>query len=152
MVIDRRKATLYGSAAALRFLLFITFPSLSNLLTGRVEISTPVTSFKRCKSPPSSPGIAANEWIVQEGLFLYTHNVSPYDGGVFHQAPLLLPLFALIPSSMFSALTSLLYIGLDILCARALMSIAESGESASSRLFRSPRKDIKWDSMAVGAA
>jgi hypothetical protein len=22
---------------------------------------------------------------VQEGLFLYTRNVSPYDGGVFHQ-------------------------------------------------------------------
>lgn len=23
--------------------------------------------------------------IVQEGLFLYTHGVSPYDGGIFHQ-------------------------------------------------------------------
>ena len=23
--------------------------------------------------------------IVQEGLFLYTHNLSPYDGGVFYQ-------------------------------------------------------------------
>jgi phosphatidylinositol glycan class U len=22
---------------------------------------------------------------LQEGLFLYTRNVSPYDGGVFHQ-------------------------------------------------------------------
>jgi len=25
---------------------------------------------------------------VQEGLFLYTHNLSPYDGGVFYQASL----------------------------------------------------------------
>lgn len=25
--------------------------------------------------------------LVQEGLFLYTHNVSPYDGGIFHQVP-----------------------------------------------------------------
>lgn len=23
--------------------------------------------------------------LVQEGLFLYTRNISPYDGGVFHQ-------------------------------------------------------------------
>lgn len=89
---------------------------------------------------------------VREGLFLYTHNVSPYDGGVFHQAPLLLPLFALIPSSVFSLMTSLLYVGIDLLCAHALIQIAESGESGSSRLFTSPRKNIKWDSIAVGAA
>lgn len=49
MAIDRRKAALFGAASALRVLLFIGFPSLPKLLTGRVEISTPVTSFKRCK-------------------------------------------------------------------------------------------------------
>ena len=48
MVIDRRKASLFGAAALLRLTLFVAFPSLPNLLTGRVEISTPVTSFKRC--------------------------------------------------------------------------------------------------------
>ncbi|KAL2057926.1 hypothetical protein ABVK25_001543 [Lepraria finkii] len=136
MVIDRRKALLFGSATALRLLLFFAFPSLPDLLTGRVEISTPVTSFKR----------------LQEGLFLYTHNVSPYDGGVFHQAPLLLSLFALIPSSLFSPLTSLLYIALDLLCTNALIQIAESREAGSSRLFTSPRKELKWDSIAIGAA
>lgn len=47
MVIDRRKAILFGAAAALRVLLCVVFPSLPDLLTGRVEISTPVTSFKR---------------------------------------------------------------------------------------------------------
>lgn len=56
-------------AVVLRLVLFAAFPSLPDLLTNRVEISTPVTSFKR----------------LQEGLFLYTHGVSPYDGGVFHQ-------------------------------------------------------------------
>ncbi|KAK3177927.1 hypothetical protein OEA41_000059 [Lepraria neglecta] len=136
MVIDRRKALLFGSATTLRLLLFFAFPSLPDLLTGRVEISTPVTSFKR----------------LQEGLFLYTHNVSPYDGGVFHQAPLLLSLFALIPSSLFSPLTSLLYIALDLLCANALIQIAESGEAGSSRLFTSPRNELKWDGIAIGAA
>lgn len=40
---------LYIAAAALRLLLFTAFPGLPDLLTGRVEISTPVNSFKRCK-------------------------------------------------------------------------------------------------------
>ncbi|KAL8927924.1 MAG: hypothetical protein Q9172_001150 [Xanthocarpia lactea] len=136
MAIDRRKVLLYSSAAALRFLLFSSFPLLPDLLTGRAEISTPVTSFKR----------------LQEGLFLYTHNVSPYDGGVFYQAPLLLPLFALIPSSVFSLTTALLYILTDLLCTESIIRIAESGIARSSRLFSSPRKGNHWDSLAVGAA
>ncbi|KAI4196778.1 MAG: hypothetical protein LQ350_006348 [Teloschistes chrysophthalmus] len=140
MAIDRRKVLLFGSAAALRFFLFSAFPLLPDLLTGRAEISTPVTSFKR----------------LQEGLFLYTHNVSPYDGGVFYQAspsaPLFLPLFALIPSQLFSLVTALLYILADLLCAQSVIQIAESGVASSSRLFKSPRKDIRWDSVAVGAA
>ena len=70
----------------------------------------------------------------------------------YPQAPLLLPLFALIPPSLFSPLTGLLYIVLDLLCANALVHITESGESGSSRLFTSPRKDMKWDSIAVAAA
>ncbi len=90
MVIDRRKAALFVAASALRLLLFLGFPSLPDLLTGRVEISTPVTSFKRCMSSRlilhSLQVIHADEPIVQEGLFLYTHSLSPYDGGVFYQA------------------------------------------------------------------
>ncbi|KAL9639312.1 MAG: hypothetical protein Q9164_001010 [Protoblastenia rupestris] len=136
MTIDRRKALVFSSASAIRLLLFFGFPSLPDLLTGRVEISTPVTSFKR----------------LQEGLFLYTHNVSPYDGGVFHQAPLLLPLFALIPPAYFPVATKLLYIFIDLLCARALMQITDSRQSGSSRLFTSPRKDTRWDGVAIGAA
>lgn len=41
------KTGVYAAAAALRLLLFVSFPGLPDLLTGRVEISTPVTSFKR---------------------------------------------------------------------------------------------------------
>lgn len=29
--------------------------------------------------------LSANGCIVQEGLFLYTRNASPYEGGIFHQ-------------------------------------------------------------------
>lgn len=136
MSLDRRKPLLYVAAAATRLSLFYAFPSLPHLLTGRVEISTPVTSFKR----------------LQEGLFLYTHKVSPYDGGVYHQAPLLLTLFAAIPPRFFYTSASLFYTLVDLLCADALTRVAETGEASSTRLFTSPRKHIKWDSAAIAAA
>jgi phosphatidylinositol glycan class U len=66
---EHRSLSVIAFAVLLRLFLFTAFPSLPDLLTNRVEISTPVTSFKR----------------LQEGLFLYTHGVSPYDGGIFHQ-------------------------------------------------------------------
>lgn len=39
---------LFAAAAVARLALFTFFPGLPDLLTGRVEVSTPVTSFKRC--------------------------------------------------------------------------------------------------------
>jgi len=89
---------------------------------------------------------------VQEGLFLYNHNVSPYDGGVYHQAPLFLPLFSLLPSfKSFPFFTHLLYIAVDLLSANALISIADSGESGSSALVSSPRRSKKWSGFVVAA-
>ncbi|KAK4545562.1 hypothetical protein LTR36_002912 [Oleoguttula mirabilis] len=135
---DHPRTVLFSSAAALRILLAVTFPGLSDLLTGRVEISTPVNSFKR----------------LQEGLFLYERGLDPYDGGIFHQAPLLLPLFSLLPSSLtwvgrFASI--LLYTGLDLLTADCLYQIAESGAAHTSRLFSSPRKDRTWKPISVAA-
>jgi GPI-anchor transamidase subunit U len=89
---------------------------------------------------------------VQEGLFLYTHNVSPYDGGVFHQAPLLLPLFSMLPDPTgFPLPTDLMYIALDLTGAYALVQIAETGTAMSTRLFTSPRRDMKYGTIAVAA-
>lgn len=89
---------------------------------------------------------------VQEGLFLYNHNVSPYDGGVFHQAPLLLPFFSLLPSyATWPIFTNLLYILADLLSAVSLMKIADSGEAVSSKLFTSPRKGTRWPNTQVAA-
>ncbi|KAK8195969.1 hypothetical protein M8818_007120 [Zalaria obscura] len=134
--VHREKALLFGSAAAVRLLLAAAFPTLPDILAGRVEISTPVTGFER----------------LQEGLFLYNHGLSPYDGGVFHQAPLLLPLFSLFPDPLrFPLAHVLLYTILDLLSANALMQMAESGEAVSSRLFTSSRKDKRWSSVAIGA-
>ncbi len=152
-------AGLYAAAAFLRLLLFTFFPGLPDLLTARVEISTPVTSFKRCKEYLCSSDKQLRLYyyltvvvIVQEGLFLYNHNVSPYDGGVFHQAPLLLPLFSLLPDpATYPIFTNLLYIAVDLLSAHALYMIAESGEAQQSKLFASPRKDKRWNGYIVAA-
>lgn len=46
----KQKMLLFSSAAAVRLLLAAAFPILPDLLSGRVELSTPVTSFKRCTS------------------------------------------------------------------------------------------------------
>lgn len=90
--------------------------------------------------------------IVQEGLFLYNHNVWPYDGGVYHQAPLLLPLFSLLPDvKVWPIFTALLYTVVDIVSADALAQIASSGEAGQSRLYASPRRGKKPSGLAVAA-
>lgn len=48
--VGRQQLLLFGTAAVLRLALVVAFPALPNFLSGRVEISTPVTSFKRCMS------------------------------------------------------------------------------------------------------
>ncbi|CAN8101584.1 unnamed protein product [Discula destructiva] len=132
----KRPQRLFLAAAVLRLALFFVFPGLPELVAGRVEVSTPINSFKR----------------LQEGLFLYNHNVSPYDGGVYHQAPLLLPLFSLLPSfASGPVFTYLLYVAVDLLSASALITIAESGEAGASALFTSPRKDKRWSGTVVAA-
>ena len=66
MVLDRRKAAIFAVAFSLRALLFVAFPFLPDILTGRVEISTPVTSFKRrtpCQAGLYSCHLSANVLI-----------------------------------------------------------------------------------------
>ncbi|GES62472.1 GPI transamidase component GAB1 [Aspergillus terreus] len=131
-----RKAAVFVGAHTLRLLLILLFPSLPDLLTGRVEVSTPVTSFKR----------------LQEGLYLYQRNVSPYDGGVFHQAPILLPLFSLFPNIDQSPLaTAIFFSVVDLLNAEALVTISESGQAVSGRFYTAVRKHIKWDGVSIAA-
>ena len=85
---------------------------------------------------------------MQEGYFLYNHNVSPYDGGVYHQAPLLLPLFSLFTNTPIDSYL-LLYSIADLLSAVALFQIAESREAGSSALFKSPRSESRWSGHIV---
>jgi GPI-anchor transamidase subunit U len=55
MALNERKFGVFVAAIALRLLFFYIFPSLPDLLTGRVEVSTPVSSFKRCEDLHESP-------------------------------------------------------------------------------------------------
>lgn len=87
---------------------------------------------------------------MQEGLFLYNHNVWPYDGGVYHQAPLLLPVFSMLPDARaWPIFTTLLYTLVDLCTAHALAQIADSGESGQSKHFTSPRKGNRASGLMV---
>jgi len=86
MPVDRRKVALYVFAANVRLVLFVVFPGIPDLLTRQVEVSTPLNSFKRRMPYPYLSGRPKLTFgLVQEGLFLFERNVSPYDGGIFHQ-------------------------------------------------------------------
>ena len=106
----KRDIGILGGAVVLRLLVFYLFPGAVDFLTTQVEISTPVTSFKR----------------LQEGLFLYERGVSPYDGGLFHQAPLLLVILGIFPAP-------LIFTALDLINAWSLKFIADSLKLSSPR-------------------
>jgi phosphatidylinositol glycan class U len=54
MPVDRRKIALYVVAANVRLVVFLLFPGIPDLLTRQVEVSTPVSSFKRRVPTPES--------------------------------------------------------------------------------------------------
>ncbi|KAI8088292.1 GPI transamidase subunit PIG-U [Thamnidium elegans] len=105
--LSKKSKLIYATAFVLRLAIF-SFPSVTNTLAQRVELSTPVTSFKR----------------LTEGVFLYSSNVPPYDGGVFHQSPLLLCLFSFV-MTLPSFTIPLLFSTVDLLIAYALSTITQ---------------------------
>lgn len=149
----QQRYLIFAGAAAVRLGLAIAFPALPDFLSGRVEIATPVTGFKRRMAIHHNHTEYITYYIVvQEGLFLYNHGVSPYDGGVFHQAPLLLSFFSLFPDIARSPVpTVAVYALLDIMSANALIQTTTSDAAVASSSFISPRRDRKWTSTAVAA-
>lgn len=67
------------------------------------------------------------------------------------KAPILLPIFSLLPLDAHPLLSGLIYIVFDLLGAKALLDISASGASTVSRLYTTPRKDIKWDSVSIAS-
>ncbi|KAJ2489653.1 hypothetical protein IWW37_003791 [Coemansia sp. RSA 2050] len=104
----RRLLRVLLAGSAIRLIILAMFPDLvAHYLSGRVELSTPVTSYKR----------------LVEGVHLSRHNTSPYGGGLFHQSPLLLILFrALHPLPDLA--TNVVYVAVDAAIALILARLA----------------------------
>ncbi|KAJ3325714.1 hypothetical protein HDV06_003484 [Boothiomyces sp. JEL0866] len=84
----------------LRVILVLYFPTLYMLLDERVEISTPITSYKS----------------LMEGIYLFKNSIPVYNGGP--------PVFLLFGYLNDFAIV-LLFLGADYLIAKALVQIAE---------------------------
>src|ERR1700733_2301354 len=69
------------------------------------------------------------------------------------QAPILLPIFSILPDPAFTnTAIGALYTLVDLVNANALEAIADSGEAVSTRLFTSSRSKDRLHSTAVSAA
>ncbi|CAM0137488.1 hypothetical protein VKS41_003149 [Umbelopsis sp. WA50703] len=93
-------------AFILRLSLF-NLPTIADTLATRVEVVTPITSFKR----------------LTEGVYLYQHSVPPYDGGIFHQPPFLLVLFSAL-STLPSSVIPIVYAAVDTYIGYLLTTIS----------------------------
>ncbi|KAJ1813595.1 hypothetical protein LPJ56_005120 [Coemansia sp. RSA 2599] len=94
---------------ALRLAVLALSPNfVSKHLTTRVELGTPVTSYKR----------------LVEGLHLAAQGISPFDGGLFHQSPLLLILFRVPFGWLPRIFSDALFVAADVLVALVLAKIA----------------------------
>ncbi|KAK9370798.1 GPI transamidase subunit PIG-U [Lipomyces kononenkoae] len=117
---DSRTWAVVLAAAVLRLSLSSLFPVLHSVLGQHVEVTTSMTSFKQLK----------------EGLHLYEIGISPYDGGVYHQAPIFLLLFKFLGKFGSTAPNSLvingLYIFADVLTSYFLCAISKSPSLANT--------------------
>lgn len=113
---SRTLISILAAGFVLRYATFSAFPSLPAILDGRVECSTPVTSFKR----------------LQEGIFQYQHNRSPYTGGVFHQSPLLLALFSTLPPQYVNVVYSAIDVTIGYLLASTAKELNQSQKGLST--------------------
>ncbi|KAI8051495.1 GPI transamidase subunit PIG-U [Syncephalis plumigaleata] len=112
------------AALSLRIGLFALLPStVLDTISQRVELSTPLTNCNRLK----------------EGVFLYQHDISPYDGGVTHQAPLLLVMFSIL-SQLPQYFHWLVFTLLDVACGYWLMKIVQ--HKARQTLPKQPKVAI----------
>ncbi|KAF2357009.1 GPI transamidase subunit PIG-U [Trinorchestia longiramus] len=98
---------LYAVAALLRLWL-MNSATLSSAIRHRVEISTPLNSWLR----------------VKEGVYLQSHGVSVYSGGVFHESPLTLFLGGILIRSWGGWWTQFVFVACDLLTAFLLSRTA----------------------------
>ncbi len=121
------------TAALVRLSLSLT--ALPDLLQDRNELATPITAFSRRGYPPSPRGSAHAQWpiadpallflvAVKEGYHLCSHlRLNPYEGGSFHQAPLLLLLGPALDAAD-PIVSNLVWTGVEVATACLLAAIA----------------------------
>lgn len=104
----RKKLVLYlFLAAVLRYFLIIS--KFERIIRNRVEISTPLNSFKR----------------VQEGAYLYKHGINPYSGDLVHEVPTILLGLSWVLNNC-ECLLPFLFIALDLLTAFFLYEMTKT--------------------------
>lgn len=79
-----------------------------NILANRVEIATPLNSWKR----------------LIEGVYLYDHKINPYDGDSFHESPIMLLVFHFFLRNV-PYLLPLIFTLLDLITAHLLYRTAK---------------------------
>lgn len=104
-------------AFVIRFTIFLIAPSITNSLEESIEFSTLITSYKSLK----------------EGLFLYSRNINPYDGGVVHHQPLLILFYKYVKD-----FDQLVYSILDTFIVYLLISITSKISTKNESIFLKP--------------
>lgn len=90
-------------------------------IANRVEIATPLNSWKR----------------LMEGVYLYDHNINPYEGDSFHESPIMLIVFYyLLKKAPF--ILPVLFTLLDLLTAHLLYKTSK----AFIRIFKESQQSI----------
>ncbi|KAJ1978149.1 hypothetical protein H4R34_003315 [Dimargaris verticillata] len=112
---------LAAAAVVIRALLYFGAQSLVNHLQHRIELATPLTSYPR----------------LQEGVFLYQSGFDPYDGNVYFQPALYLPLFQLL-AQLPAAWTFAFYAVMDIAIAWQLWQIVAALQASRSSAPNTP--------------
>lgn len=104
-------------AFVIRFGIFLIAPNITKLIEESIEFSTLITSFKSLK----------------EGVFLYSHNINPYDGGVVHHQPLLI-----IAYQYFQDFNELVYSMIDTFIVYLLINIGTKISENNESIFFKP--------------
>lgn len=96
----------FAIAGIIRYLILVS--KYATLVQNRVEISTPLNSWKR----------------VKEGAFLYASGINPYDGDMYHENPIILVVSnALIRH--WPSLIPFVFIAIDLLTAALLHQMSK---------------------------
>jgi len=129
--------------------IWLSLIGLWNSLKHDQLLSSPMTTFSQCTRCRCKLRVTNLSLLVQEGIYLFRHDIDPYSGGSFrhvcslklrlsagfdfylHKSPLLLSLFTtILPSS--GQLASLLWTINDLVGAYALVQISRSRQNLQS--------------------